>query len=285
MTTLEAPHGIEMVALDIDGTLVPGGNAPSPRVVEGIRALIDEGVRVVLATGRELHNTTEVCRSLRLGEVWAVCSNGAVVARIDDASWEVTDHVTFDPRPALAALRAVAPDLRFAVEEVGVGYLTSAPFDASEIAGPRRALEGPIPETATLVITRSDRHLSGRMMPAIAGLDVWGMPYDKGTSGLVDLSPASVSKLTGVRGLAEGWGVAAGAVAAVGDYLNDIPMLEWAGWGVAMGHAPAEVLDSADAVAPSISEDGLAAVLDALLAATRAPAGGHSSQGACRGRS
>jgi hydroxymethylpyrimidine pyrophosphatase-like HAD family hydrolase len=51
-------------------------------------------------------------------------------------------------------------------------------------------------------------------------------------------------------------------VLAVGDGRNDLEMLRWAGHGVAMGHAPAEVQDVADEVTGTFEEDGCAAVLD-----------------------
>ena len=56
-----------------------------------------------------------------------------------------------------------------------------------------------------------------------------------------------------------------GAVRAFGDSYNDIPMLEWAGLGVAMENARPEVKAAADRVAPRNDEDGVAQVLDELF--------------------
>ena len=56
-------------------------------------------------------------------------------------------------------------------------------------------------------------------------------------------------------------------VLAVGDGRNDIDLLTWAserGRGVAMGHAPTEVLEAARELTGSVSEDGLAQVLATL---------------------
>ena len=52
-------------------------------------------------------------------------------------------------------------------------------------------------------------------------------------------------------------GVAAADVLAIGDGRNDIEMLRWAGRGVAMGQAPAEVATAADDVTDSIDRGGL----------------------------
>jgi hydroxymethylpyrimidine pyrophosphatase-like HAD family hydrolase len=52
---------------------------------------------------------------------------------------------------------------------------------------------------------------------------------------------------------------------AVGDQRNDIEMLRWAAWGVAMANAPDEVKDVADDVTGHVDQDGLVPVLLSLL--------------------
>jgi len=61
--------------------------------------------------------------------------------------------------------------------------------------------------------------------------------------------------------VADKLGVAQDDVLAIGDGRNDIEMLEWAGRGVAMGQAPPEVREIADAVTGSVEEDGAATEL------------------------
>ena len=55
---------------------------------------------------------------------------------------------------------------------------------------------------------------------------------------------------------------------AFGDGSNDREMIEWAGVGVAMGNAKEGLRDAADVVAPPNTEDGAAAVIEELLAAS-----------------
>lgn len=66
--------------------------------------------------------------------------------------------------------------------------------------------------------------------------------------------------------LTEQLGVQPSEVLAIGDELNDIEMIRWAGYGVAMGNALPQVKAAADAVTAPNSADGLAVVLEALLA-------------------
>lgn len=53
---------------------------------------------------------------------------------------------------------------------------------------------------------------------------------------------------------------------AFGDMPNDLPLLGWAGYGVAMGNAHPDLMAIADEVAPSHEEDGVAVVLERLFA-------------------
>ena len=81
-------------------------------------------------------------------------------------------------------------------------------------------------------------------------------------NGLVEIMPLGISKATGVEEVARGWGISAADVVAFGDMANDIPMLKWAGHGVAMGNANPEVKVIADEVTATNAEDGVARVLE-----------------------
>jgi hydroxymethylpyrimidine pyrophosphatase-like HAD family hydrolase len=81
-------------------------------------------------------------------------------------------------------------------------------------------------------------------------------------NGLIEVVPIGVSKATGVDQVARPLGITAEDVIAFGDMPNDIPMLLWAGLGVAMGNAHPEAKAAADEVTAPNSDDGLARVLE-----------------------
>jgi hydroxymethylpyrimidine pyrophosphatase-like HAD family hydrolase len=81
-------------------------------------------------------------------------------------------------------------------------------------------------------------------------------------NGLVEVVPIGVSKATGVDELARPLGITAGEVVAFGDMPNDVPMLGWAGLGVAMGNAHPDAVAAADEVTTTNSDDGVARVLE-----------------------
>jgi len=75
-----------------------------------------------------------------------------------------------------------------------------------------------------------------------------------------------VNKGEAVRYLAEDLlGLSAKNIMAIGDNFNDIEMLYYAGFGIAMGNAPLEVQAIAQWVAPSVEQDGVATAIEAFI--------------------
>ncbi|MDT5258057.1 MAG: hypothetical protein QOD10_3137, partial [Mycobacterium sp.] len=81
-------------------------------------------------------------------------------------------------------------------------------------------------------------------------------------NGLVEIVPLGISKASGVQEIAGPLGITSDEVVAFGDMPNDIPMLLWAGHGVAMGNAHPDVLSAADEVTAPNSDDGVGRVLE-----------------------
>jgi hydroxymethylpyrimidine pyrophosphatase-like HAD family hydrolase len=85
--------------------------------------------------------------------------------------------------------------------------------------------------------------------------------------GLLEIGPAGVSKASSLEHVVRLIGGSASTVVAVGDMPNDLFMLEWAAIGVAVENAHRRVLESADTVIPSNDHDGVAHLIDMILAA------------------
>ena len=252
----------KLVALDLDGTVVAADESISPRVRSAVAAVVAAGVPVVLSTGRSVLGTRPVAAELGLAEGWLVCSNGTVIATLDPPV--VTDAVTFDARPAVAMLRRELPDALIAVEELGVGYRVSAPFPPGELTGEQVVLDVDtlVDEPVTRVVLRSPEHESDHFLEIVARLGLQDVSYAVGYDAWLDIAPVGVNKSTALATVCERLGVEQSAVLAVGDGRNDLEMLAWAGVGVAMGNAPAEVQDAADLVTSEFDDDGCAAVLE-----------------------
>ena len=95
-----------------------------------------------------------------------------------------------------------------------------------------------------------------------SGLDmvkVW-LPYNRLWA--VDFTRSGINKGTALRILCDMTGIAPSHTIAVGDSFNDLPLMETAGLGIAMGNAPQEVRDAAKYVVPPVEQDGLAHAID-----------------------
>ena len=82
---------------------------------------------------------------------------------------------------------------------------------------------------------------------------------------MCEIAPAGVSKWSGILRVAKSSGISRAEICAVGDDVNDLPMIVGAGLGVAMGNALDEVKQAADRIAPGHDSDGLVSVVDWLL--------------------
>lgn len=260
-----------LVALDVDGTILDQDGRLSERVREAVAAVAASGRHVVVSTGRSLVATTPVLDRLGLTTGYAVTSNGSVTLRLDPAleqGYETVDVVTFDPGPALTLLREHLPQAVYAVEELGLGFRLTAPFPDGELIG--RLTVVPFDEllgtAATRVVVRSPEHTPEDFLELVERLGMHGGSYTVGWTAWLDIAPEGVSKAHGLQVVAEALGLAACDVLAVGDGRNDVEMFGWAARSVAMGQAPPEVLAAADEVCADVYADGLADVLEDLLA-------------------
>jgi hydroxymethylpyrimidine pyrophosphatase-like HAD family hydrolase len=245
-----------LVACDVDGTLVDHDGRMPTAVGEAIDLVLAAGVPVVLATGRSWHGTLPLVEEMKLPPGPSVCSNGAVIVRYPPE--EIVKAVTFDPREVIKRVEEFAPGTLIAVEEIGRGYRLNNHFPGGDLTGEMiiEDVEQLSAKPVTRIIlrdpTRSDQDFVG--LARQLGLD--GVTYFVGWSAWLDIAPAGVNKATALAEVAAGLGISAADVLAFGDGRNDIEMLRWAGRGVAIGDAPAEVQEAADDVSVPFGDGG-----------------------------
>lgn len=261
MTRSSATWRPRLVALDIDGTVLDHDGSLPADVPEAIAAVLASGVPVVPATGRSWHGVRPLVIELGLPPGWTVASNGAVVVEFPPE--RIAKAVTFDPRQVIERVGALAPEALVAVEEIGVGYRVSGEFPLGDLTGQMvvESVEELSSRPVTRVIVRDPLRSDAEFIALAEQLGLHGVAYYVGWSAWLDIAPAEVTKASGLADVAAELGVAAEDVLAVGDGRNDVEMLQWAGRGVAMGQAPAEVRAAADAVTDSLDRGGLVAEL------------------------
>jgi len=246
-----------LVALAVDGTLLKAGDTIRTQVRAAVRSAARQA-HVVLATGRSVEETAQVVEHLGLTGGYAVCSNGAVLARCPDLMIE--QALTFSPREVIELVLGQFPDAIVAVEEPGFGYGVTKYFPDGELLGPQRVrrLSEMLTRQVTRVIVRDPSSTVDEFADRVAGIGIRGVSYAIGYRAWLDLGPQGVSKGGTLARLAGSLDVDAADCLAIGDGRNDVEMLAWAGRGVAMGQAPAEVRAVANSVTSSVEFLGAA---------------------------
>lgn len=274
---------IDLVASDLDGTLLrpPAPRRHEPGSVEDVRSIeVDlgsitertrdaldatrgRGIEVVAATGRP----PRWVHAIDIGPGLAICSNGALV--VDLTSEEVVLERALAPDVALEVvqrLRALHPDGHCAIEFAdGVGMEEAW---ASQV--PRALLTprvGPAEDLITGPAAKVLMRVPGTSGDAYidAATEAVGDIAEVTASGglqLIEVSAPGVDKASTLALLCEHQGIGSAGVVAFGDARNDLPMLTWAGIGVAMADAHPTVIAAADEVTGTNADDGVAAWLE-----------------------
>lgn len=244
------------MALDIDGTIVDHDGVMPVGVRAAVRRVVAAGVPVVLATGRAWHGTQPVCDLLELPPGPSISSNGAVTVTYPPLA--VVHARTFDPAEVIRRVEEFAPGTLIAVEEIGRGFRLSGPFPHGDLTG-ELVIED-VAQLSSRPVTRvilRDPYASDEDFLALAEhLGLHGVTYFVGWSAWLDIAPEGADKATALAAIAAELGVDRGDVLALGDGRNDLEMLRWAGRGVAMGDAPAEVQQAADHVTGLFADGG-----------------------------
>ncbi|WP_246018941.1 HAD family hydrolase [Arthrobacter crusticola] len=259
-----------MVALDVDGTLVDHDGVMSDEVRAAASAAIDAGHDIIISTGRSLGAALPVIREIGLTRGHAVCSNGGVTLRVDPdlpRGFEVIDKVTFDPSPALRALRERLPGAKYALEDDQGRFLSTESFQDASFGAEAQSVdfEQMLDANAVRVVVFSTDSTAEEFGNAVETIGLHGVTYSVGWTAWLDIAAAGVTKASALELLRRRIGADPALTVAVGDGRNDIEMLEWAARGVAMGQAPEEVRSAASEVTGSVYDDGAAKVLRSLV--------------------
>jgi Cof subfamily protein (haloacid dehalogenase superfamily) len=260
------PPLIRLVAIDLDGTLLNDSRQVSEQTVGALACLPGRGVKVVLASARPPRSVRHVYRSLGL-DTLQINYNGAMIWNEIDS--RVEHHQPIDGAVALEVIgytRRHFPQVlvsceifdRWITDRVDPQYLT----ETSRLFGPDEIV--PVERMCTEPVTKILLMGEPEMISELRGLLSESHPHVcvlRSDPDLIQIMHPHVNKGTALKMVADHYGVPMDRVMAVGDALNDLPMLKAAGVRVAMDNAPSEVKDIAHWVAPSNNDHGVHAAL------------------------
>lgn len=255
-----------VIASDLDGTLVDSRGRISPRTRAALDRAREAGALLVLVTGRPPRWMDSVIEEAGASGL-AVLANGALV--YDLGSRTIVRQHTLDVASAerlAKAIRSELPGVTFAVE-TGTGfahepdYAPAWPAPETTIGQIAELLVDPV---AKLLVKHPERGPDDihDVVAELVGADAT-VTYSGDV--LLEISGAGISKASTLEAVCADAGVGPEGVVAFGDMPNDVPMLAWAGWGVAVANAHRKVLTVADEVTASNDEDGVAQVLERLF--------------------
>jgi len=275
-----------LLAVDIDGTLVNTRDEFTPGAQDALVRARQSGIHVVLATGRRYRRVLHLVEPLGI-DVPLVTSSGALVK--DPRDHRTLCRAEFD-RPVLCETMGIIEECGYAPVVCADTYCEGFDFyqpraqvGSAELAeyfeqnpGHGRVwpdLAANPPPGVFTGFTMGTREqmleLEQTLQDGLPGkLSTHVLRSPQYTGFMCEFSPAGVTKWWAIRRLAKGWAVGDEAICAVGDDVNDIPMIRAAGLGVAMGNALPEVKTAADRIAPSLADDGLVEVVNWLLSDT-----------------
>ena len=272
---------IDLVVLDLDGTILDPykSTAFSPAIVKTVKAVQDLGIPVTIGTGRAFGMVRDYAPQLGI-TIPVLTTQGAVIGD------PVTGKVLFEKLLPLEAARKAADwiDRQHRVTAIYIPDTDGSVAVYQNVAGtdhdfydhcfgtPRIMVESftslvaaPDAKAPVKFITIDNPDAGDQIVPELTQLLSPELYITRTHPILVEGTAQGVDKGSGLRKLCQILGVNPQHVMAIGDSDNDIPLLQAAGFPVAMGNATEGVQAAAKWIAPTIEEDGAAVAMEKFV--------------------
>jgi len=266
----------QLIAFDLDGTLLPETKVITPRTRAAVRALAKAGTTVTIATGKSLHLTGEYADALGL-PMPLIALDGSIVENWPDGETIFSCGVArsrvgevFRAVEGLSILPFFVDHRDQLVLHDGLlphrAFLSVYARRIEILADPEAAIDGEPHFLAFLGLPDDVEKGVERLNPLTGdGLSIFSADFhNRGVSFLV-VRPKT-DKGAALKLVADHLGISREHTAAVGDWKNDLAMLQYAGTAVAMPDSDPLVIEAADVVLPDgPEEDGIARWIEELL--------------------
>jgi Cof subfamily protein (haloacid dehalogenase superfamily) len=260
----------QLVALDLDGTLLGANATLSPRNLSALRQLAQQGVHVCIATGRIPATAKVVTAAIDFPHLLATY-NGALITEQPSGKelyrgWmqpaQVQEVLACFVALGLEGHCDVFSDDCWYFSPYDEPYLTyTRRFDIATAPIPEKWPDVAAPKVMTIIAREVNQEILQQVRQRLPAYDV-----TLSTPTLLEVTLGGVNKGAALQWMADFLGVPIEATIAFGDQHNDVTMIKTAGYGVAMGNAVEEAKQAARHVTAHHKEDGVAITLESLFA-------------------
>ena len=269
------PERYRLVVADVDGTLLDARHQLPARVAVAVRASLQSGLAVALATGKMLQSVRPLIEEMALRGPQITLNGAALVLAETGEPLDYTPLRPEDRRLAIETVRAVAPDVlitHFTLDDI----LLDQPdhpllpvllsYGEKTITSTPSLLADDLPPAAKILLVGTHPQLNAlrRVVTPILAARVI---VTTTAADFLEFFHLGAGKGHGLDALLAALHIPHEAVIAIGDGENDLPLFARAGLAVAMGNASAAVRAAADLVIGANDHAGVADFLDDLLRA------------------
>ena len=270
---------IKLVASDLDGTLLNKNKEITPRLFDTLKKLDELGIYFVPSTGRPFGTVPQAIKELPFLK-YVITSNGATIYDATEKKNIIENYLTPE---AVDAVIEIARELPVITEYFieGKAYIAKkvyddlTPFDLTEshvtyIKNSRTPVEdfwnemkrnNTVLENINLVFR--DMELRKKTWDRLKALGLASVTA--ATTKNIEITSLYATKAKALEKLCEVLGFTRENVLAMGDGDNDMPMIQFAGIGVAMANGEEHIKQAADIIADDCNNFGAAKILEQII--------------------
>ena len=266
---------IQLIAIDLDGTLLHEDKSLSKGNIEALHKAHEAGYDIVICTGRPLAGVRPIFEEIGLpdGNYYMIINNGCTT--LSTHNWEIIgkEELSLEDMHRLQVLTEDT-DVQLTLFDMD-HYLVVAP-EASELV----TMDAGIVNSKPTPVSEEDLPdlvpiFQAMYVGAPSAIDDFQAQYEAALEAdfntvrsqdiLFEILPKGASKASALQALSQTLGYRRDQVMALGDANNDLEMLRFAGYSVAMGNGNAAVKEIADFITLTNDEDGVAHAIHKLI--------------------
>lgn len=261
---------IRMIAIDIDGTLLDDEYRCDPDTIQLLDQLQNQGVHILLCTGRPLRTTLQMAKEIGISS-YIITDNGAVVHHMQTNQPLIVHQFSQDIYQKMIPVLEQTGLHLDVTSLTGMYALPHSPdigdmykkylVQPTVLTGMSQVEDGIVKAT----LFAEPESISQAMLRLPDQLDHLPVQCFRSGPTFIDVMHIESSKGSALHFLSHHLGIEPRNVMAIGNYYNDLDMIQFAGVGVAMENAPSEVKEAADFVTSSNNHHGVRKALQKFV--------------------